>query len=162
MKAFLSTHVNKVDRKGRVSVPAPFRATLALTGAAGLIVHPSVLTKALEVNERDFFDRLNRHRETRSLEAGEFEKLLTGGGDPAIDLMMASAHDLPIDGEGRVVLPRDLADHAGIEDRAAFVGCGNRFEIWSPDAFADHRRAVLADMRDRLAAAGRPGAEGAA
>lgn len=154
MEAFLSTHFNKVDRKGRVSVPAPFRAILARTDATGLIVHPSMRTKALQVNGRDFFDRLNRRREDRSLEAGEFEKLVDSGGDPAIDLMMALAHDLPIDGEGRIVLPRDLARHAEIEDRAAFVGRGNRFEIWSPDVFEAHKGRMLAELRERLAAEG--------
>jgi len=48
---------------------------------------------------------------------------------------------LPFDGEGRVVLPRELAEHAGISDSATIVGQVNYFEIWSPSAFKAHQAA---------------------
>ena len=149
MTAFLSTYVNKVDRKKRVSVPAPFRAALNRSSFAGLIVYPSLRESAIEAFSRDVLDQLNSRRMSRSLEGDDFEQILLGGGDGLIDAVMAMVHELPFDPEGRVVLPAALAAHAGIADRAAFVGRGNRFQIWAPEAFQAHQDEALEALRRR-------------
>ncbi|MCY4547360.1 MAG: division/cell wall cluster transcriptional repressor MraZ [Defluviicoccus sp.] len=149
MTAFLSTYVNKVDRKKRVSVPAPFRAALAGSSFGGLIVYPSLRESAIEAFSRDVLEQLNNRRMSRSLEGDDFEQLLLGGGDGLIDAVMAMVHELPFDPEGRVVLPSALAAHAGITDRAAFVGRGNRFQIWAPEAFQAHQDEAIDALRRR-------------
>ncbi len=151
MTAFVSTYVNKIDRKGRVSVPAPFRAALSGSGFQGLIAYPSLRQPAVEAFGRDVLDRLNASRISRSLEGGDFAQVLLGGGDPLVEAVMAIIHELPFDGEGRVVMPAALVGHAGIEDQAAFVGRGNRFQIWAPAAFEAHQQETLAELRDRIA-----------
>ena len=151
MTAFLSTYVNKVDRKGRVSVPAPFRAALSKTGQVGLIAYPSLRLPALEAFGRDVLDQLNARRMSQSLEDGDFARVLIGGGDPVVEAVMALVHDLPFDGEGRIVLPAALVAHAGIDDQAAFVGRGDRFQIWAPEAFETHQRDTLEALRSRYA-----------
>jgi len=72
---------------------------------------------------------------------------------------MAMARELPFDGDGRIVLPAQLAEAAGITDRAAFVGRGTRFQIWSPESFEQHQLAATERLRARLAR--RPNGEGA-
>ena len=150
MAAFLSTYENKVDRKKRVSVPASFRTALAGSSFAGLIVYPSIREPAIEAFSRDVFYQLNSRHLSRSLEGDDFEQVLLGGGDSVFETIMAMAHELPFDGEGRIVIPPALADHAGITDRAAFVGRGNRFEIWAPDAFQDHKDRAIDALRLRI------------
>lgn len=150
MTAFLSTYVNKVDRKKRVSVPAPFRAVLAGSSFAGLIVYRSLREPAIEAFSRDVLDQLNSRRLSRSLEGDDFEQVLLGGGDSQIETIMAMVHELPFDGEGRVVIPPALAEHADIADRAAFVGRGNRFQIWAPEKFQEHQDRAIDALRRRV------------
>jgi MraZ protein len=60
-------------------------------------------------------------------------------------------HELPFDREGRISLPENLAKHAGIGERAVFVGRGNRFQIWSPEAHERHHAETIARIRDGVA-----------
>ena len=56
-------------------------------------------------------------------------------------MLFADARPLAFDVAGRIVIPADMLAHAGISDRAVFVGRGNSFQIWEPDAFhmAQHK-----------------------
>ena len=154
MTSFLSTFVNKVDRKGRVSVPAPFRATLADQSFQGIIAYPSLTDPAIDAFGRDVLEQMGRRRFDQTVEDGDFERALLGDGDDAVETIMALARELPFDGDGRVVLPAQLAEAAGITDRAAFVGRGTRFQIWAPDAFDRHQLAAVERLRARLARRG--------
>jgi len=151
--SFLSTFVNKVDRKGRVSVPAPFRAALSNETYQGIIAYPSLTDAAIDGFGRSTLEELNRRRMERTLDDGDFERALLGG-DSLIDTIMAMAHELPFDGEGRIVLPSGLAGAAGITDRAAFVGRGTKFQIWAPESFERHQQTALTAARERLAGRG--------
>ena len=67
--------------------------------------------------------------------------------DELASTIFADAHQLAIDGDGRIVLPPLLAEHADITAAAAFVGRGATFQIWNPDTFARHQE----DARKRAA-----------
>lgn len=151
MTSFLSTFVNKVDRKGRVSVPAPFRAALAADPYQGIIVYPSMTDTALDGFGRSMLEELSRRQLDKTMNDGDFEQALLGGGNSLISTIMAMAHELPFDGEGRIVLPPSLTEQAQITDRATFVGRGSRFQIWSPELFEAHQRDAVAALRTRLA-----------
>ena len=154
MTSFLSTFVNKVDRKGRVSVPAPFRASLSSDSYQGIIAYPSMTDTALDGFGRSMLEELNRRQLDKTMSDGDFEQALLGGSDSLVDTIMGMAHELPFDGEGRVVLPASLTDAAQITDQATFVGRGTRFQIWSPDVFEIHQSAAVAALRTRLASRG--------
>jgi MraZ protein len=134
---FLSTYVNKVDRKGRVSVPATFRASLAAQRFPGIVAFPSYKYRALDGNGVDRMEELIARLDTLEEFSDEHENLSA--------LMFASSQRLPFDTEGRILLPADLAEHAFITDSAAFVGLGKSFQIWDPGRFAEH----LATLRER-------------
>ena len=153
LATFLSTWVNKVDRKGRVSVPAPWRAALQGQPFQGVIVYPSLRAAALEGFGRDALEAMNRSQLDRSLASGHVLDALTGGGEEhdLIETIMGLARELPFDPEGRITLPRPLAEEAGISDEATFVGLGNRFQIWAPDRHTTHHQAALARARAILA-----------
>lgn len=62
-------------------------------------------------------------------------------------MLFADARPLQFDVTGRVVIPADLLEHAGIRDAAIFVGRGNSFQIWEPAAFKAAQEKSLAALR---------------
>lgn len=141
MAVFLSTYVNKVDRKGRVSVPAQFRQVLAeqspAGAASGLVVFRSVTLPALEACSAKHMEDLAADLELMDLSDEEREHL-------ELTIFSASVA-LPIDPEGRMILPDDLREFAGIDDQVAFVGKSKTFQIWEPGAF----NARMAEAREK-------------
>ncbi|RTR19162.1 MraZ family transcriptional regulator [Azospirillum griseum] len=131
MAVFLSTYVNKVDRKGRVSIPAQFRQSLAKTSAPSTIyLWPSLNHQALEGADQDYLDVLSESLESPDLDAAERDLIET--------FIFGKSIPVPMDGEGRIVLPRELAEFAGIEEEASFIGRRKTFQIWEPNALKAH------------------------
>jgi MraZ protein len=133
---FLSTFVNKVDRKGRVSVPASFRLALAGQNFNGIIAFRSFKLPALEASGIDRMEEMS----DRIDQLPEFSE-----DRDALSSVLADAETLAFDGEGRIVLPEPLCQHAGISEAAAFVGRGRTFQIWEPQRFQAHQQ----EMRER-------------
>ena len=149
--SFMSTYENKVDRKGRVSVPAAYRSALGNEIYQGVIAYPSLTDPAIEGFGRGTLDELNRRRFDQSIEGGDFAQTLIGKSDDGlVETIMALASELPFDSEGRIILPARLAEHAGIEDRATFVGRGTRFQIWAPERYEKHQATEVEALRARL------------
>ena len=132
MGLFLGTHINKVDRKGRVSVPAQFRSALAQEAFQGVILYRSLsLDGVVEGCGMAFLEQI------AAASARQFDVF----SDEAQDVAAAISGDsvqLPWDPEGRVVLPEYLLEHAGIGEQVAFVGMFQRFQLWHPDQLAAH------------------------
>lgn len=142
MALFTGTYVNKIDKKGRVSVPASFRPALTQT-FAGVVAYPSFTAHCIEGSGLDWLDRMMDKVESLpefSQERDQLELLVFG-----------RAKQIPFDGEGRIILPEDFIAEAGIGEQAAFVGKGRTFQIWEPEAFK-----VLQDEMQRLARQNRP------
>lgn len=129
MSRFLGTHPNRLDSKGRVSIPAPFRAalrTLSPDGTAALVLRPSHNHPCIEGWPAALFEAL----------AAPLDQMDTfsEAHDDLSAALYADAYPLEADKEGRVVVPEALLAHAGIQDVLAFVGVGGRFQIWEPAA----------------------------
>jgi len=142
MPLFLSTFTNKVDRKGRVSVPASYRAALSGQEWAGVVLYRSPLLPAIVGCDLEY---MLRHSEA----VDEFQALE----DPRQALsatILADSRQLAFDPEGRILLPADLLAHANITDRASFVGRGKTFQIWEPAALEDHTAKTLGMVRENL------------
>lgn len=149
MPLFLSTYVNKVDKKGRVSIPARFRAQLAKHNFSSVILFPSYTNAAIEGCGEDFMEEMQAR-------LGKFDPFSEVNDDLASSIMSDSIEQT-FDGEGRIVLPEGLLKHAGITDSAAFIGLGDRFQIWEPKAGEEYKAAArqrALTHRGRLA--GRP------
>lgn len=131
VELFLSTYTNKVDRKGRVSVPATFRSTLATHRHPNtVILFPSLKDTALDGSGSDYMDDLQNRLSLLDPLSDEHDDL---------SMMFADSHQLAIDGEGRIILPEALKEFAQIADEVAFVGRGAMFQVWQPALFAAHR-----------------------
>ncbi len=139
MTHFLGTHQSRLDAKGRVSVPAPFRAALrAGAETATMILRPSHQLACIEAWPHAVFDALAAPLE-------QFDVFSDTQNDLATTLY-ADATPLEADKEGRIVLPERLLRHAGISDVLEFMGVGKIFQIWHPEA-AERRRA---EARERV------------
>ncbi len=127
MALFLSTFVNKIDKKGRVSVPATFRAALSHPSFQGIVAYRSFTSPAIEGCGMDFMEQLAASTEQFDAFSPEQEQITS--------LIFADSKQLAWDPEGRVMLPEEFIAHAGLADACAFVGKGKTFQIWEPAAF---------------------------
>jgi len=139
MGLFLATHHNRLDRKGRVSVPASFRAAVADQSFQGVVVFPSHKVSALEGFSMAQMEAL-------SSGIDQFDLFSDAHDDFAMTLFGA-AQQLAFDSEGRIGLPTDFCVNLGITEQVAFVGLGKKFQIWEPAALAAHQAEALGRMR---------------
>jgi len=142
MAAFWSTYTNKVDKKGRVSIPAAFRPHLICQNFQGVVVFPAFRSPALDCRSWDQMDELTRAISQLPEFSPEREILSTA--------LFGAATPLPFDPEGRILLPKSLIEQAGLGEEAAFVGKGDSFQIWSPKAL----QKFMAEAREKVAAQG--------
>lgn len=141
MALFLSTHTNKVDRKGRVSVPAPFRAELADQSFQGIVLFRSNVHPALEGFAWSYMQELSARLDEFDLFSAEQDDLATS--------VFGDAVQLPFDGDGRVILPEELVKFAGIEEQVSFVGLGKKFQLWNPAAFNKRRDQARGNVQEK-------------
>lgn len=138
MNRFLSSAVNRIDAKGRVSVPAHFRSVVQQRGYSELYAIRQLDVPALDVGGLDLLDRYEERmaREDPFLQAADDMSFFVHG-DGAF---------LKLDQDGRITVTDSIRDHTGITTDVAFVGRGNFFQIWEPSKLA----AYGAQVRERL------------
>ena len=141
MAVFIGTYENRVDRKGRISVPAPFRQALAGQPVQAIVCHRSFHAPAINGYGLEFLERIVDSLSDVELFSDEQDNLATA--------IFADCQQLGIDGEGRVILPRAFCEHALIEERAAFVGKGRHFEIWEPGSLARKMDAARRQVKEQ-------------
>ena len=124
---FLSSFENKIDKKGRVSVPSTYRSHLNSMGYNGFITYPSFNYSALEACSQDRIERLSSTID--SLNPFEEKR------DYFATSILSESINLQFDSEGRISLTTKLLKHAKIKNSMLFVGQGKTFQIWEPTAF---------------------------
>ena len=124
---FLSTYENKLDKKGRVSVPASFRSHLSSLGYNGVICYPSFNNQCIEAWPQERIEKVSNAIE--SLNPFEEKK------DYFATSILSESVNLQFDSEGRMLLSSKLLKHAKIKNSMLFVGQGKTFQIWEPTAF---------------------------
>jgi MraZ protein len=130
MDRFVATYVMNLDAKGRVSIPAPFRALLARDAGAELYCQPSPDRPALDAGGRPLLQEIDALIERYPPYSEEREEIAAA--------LYGRSETLHIDSEGRIILTETLKAHAHIADAAAFVGLGHKFQIWEPKRFRAH------------------------
>ena len=141
MALFLSTFVNKVDKKGRVSVPAPFRAALSGESYQGFVAFRSHKHDAIECCSYSRMEQLSQSVDTLDLFSQEQDDFTA--------TIFADSLQVPFDGDGRIVLPKKLLHYIGAEGSGgeiAFVGRGATFQMWLPERF----EAAQIESRSRI------------
>ena len=134
MTPFMGSHVSRLDSKGRVSIPAPFRAVLksAPDGDTTLILRQSHKQRCIEAWPAHAFHSL----------AASLQQLdvFSDDQDDLAFTIYGGATEIAPDRDGRVVLPEELAQFAELGESVAFIGTGRMFQLWEPQA-AERRRA---------------------
>lgn len=136
---FLGTHQNRLDAKGRVSVPAGFRSALRDAGDTSpfVVLRPSHKHPCIEGWPAAAFAELATPLDRLDMFSEDHEDLAAA--------LYADAFPVDADKEGRIVLPEALVAHAGLADSVVFMGLGRIFQIWEPQAAAARRESA----RDR-------------
>ena len=124
---FLSTFENKLDKKGRVSVPASYRSYLSNLGYNGVICFPSFNNQCIEAWSQDRIEKISNAID--SLNPFEEKK------DYFSTSILSESINLQFDSEGRILLNQKLLKHAKIKNSMLFVGQGKTFQIWEPIIF---------------------------
>lgn len=127
MALFLSTYVNKIDKKGRISVPAQFRAVLTNQNFSGIVAYPSFVHDCIEACGMDRLEKLSDSIDAMDPYSDERDAFAAS--------ILGDAMQLSFDADGRITLPEKLIDMAGLSEKTVFVGKGQTFEMWEPERF---------------------------
>ncbi|MCA8902408.1 MAG: division/cell wall cluster transcriptional repressor MraZ [Hyphomonas sp.] len=130
---FVSTYESAIDAKGRVSIPAPFRA--ALGGGNRIFLWPALDGSGCLEGGGEALMAMYRATLTRLPPQSKVRKAL-------VTRIIAGSADLKMDETGRIKLPDELCKAAGLTDRITFAGNMDSFQIWNPERHA----AFNADM----------------
>src|SRR5215218_9038623 len=139
MDRFVSNYTLRLDAKGRVSIPASYRAVLARDGFEGLYCYPALDQTAVDAGGNALLAEIERLIERFPPYTQEREQFSVA--------LYGTSETLKVDGEGRVVLSDDLKTHAGISDAVTFVGLGHKFQIWEPQRFRAHLATATATVQ---------------
>jgi MraZ protein len=146
MTQFVGTHQNRLDAKGRVSIPAPLRNQIKhADGIVRLMLRPSHKHPCIECWPPEVFEALSQPLQKLDMFSEAQDDLATA--------LFADAWPVESDKEGRITLPDVLKQHAGLVENIVFMGLGGTFQIWEPAA-AERRRV---EARERARAFTLPG-----
>ena len=127
MELFLSTFENRIDKKGRLSVPAPFRAALE-SRRDPLFIFKSLTERCLEGCGSERIEQIVDAIDSMDSLSSEVATLQT---------MLSSAQEMRLDAEGRIMLSADFVEFAELDEIALYAGIGRSFQIWLPDRYRD-------------------------
>ncbi len=134
-RRFKGEFVQKVDAKGRVSIPAAFRRVLvsgdpdcASDGEAQLVLvygdHRRAFIEGYTINSMDEVDDKIAAMPRGSRERRALERMFSG-----------QAVQLQVNETGQIVLTQKLRDKLGLTKEAFFIASGDTFQIWQPEAY---------------------------
>ena len=134
---FLSTFENRIDRKGRLSVPASFRAVLERRRDP-LYLFKSLTEPCLEGCGPERIGQIVDAIDSMDSLSAEVATLQT---------MLSSAQEMKLDNEGRMMLSADFVAFAELDDMALFAGIGRSFQIWLPGRYRERETAARSRAR---------------
>lgn len=135
---FLDTVYNKVDTKGRVSLPADYRSIVKELNSE-IVCYRSLSAPCIEGCVEDLLEKLASEIETSTDFFSQTQDDLT-------NLIFGDAKRFTFDSTGRIVLSEKLLQHAQISDTAVFVGKGRKFQIWNPQNWEKEEARVRAEV----------------
>ena len=135
---FMDTVFNKVDAKGRVSLPSDYRAMVKELSTE-IVCYRSLTSPCIEGCLEDSLDKLATVIEDATDFFSETQDNLT-------NLIFGDAKRFAFDSTGRIVLTEKLLKHAQITDTAVFVGKGRKFQIWNPENWAKEEARIRAEV----------------
>jgi len=137
---FRGQFTHTIDAKGRTSLPSRFRDQLAAIGEARLILTPALVEPCIHV----FPLRAWEEFEAKVAALPQF--------DPRVvrlrRLYVSAAVDCDLDGQGRVLVPPQLREHAGLTKDVVWAGVGQKAELWAKDRWTAVTAVTPEELRD--------------
>ena len=134
----MDTIINKVDAKGRVSLPADYRAIVKELNSE-IVCYRSLTAPCIEGCVEDLLEKLASEIETSTDFFSQTQDDLT-------NLIFGDAKRFTFDTTGRILLTEKLLKHAQITDTAVFVGKGRKFQIWNPENWEKEEARIRAEF----------------
>jgi MraZ protein len=146
MGQFSGYFLNKLDQKGRVSVPSTYRDVLKLSSRKGdkdmplapVVLRPSHQQPCIEGWTETAYDALKAHFDSYDLFSEDYEDLSVA--------LFGDAMETATDSDGRIIVPDYMREHAGLPDTVMFIGGKDKFQLWEPEA----GRRRLAEAKARI------------
>lgn len=147
---FAGEYRQKLDSKGRVSVPSPLRVHFAdgdpehRTQMRGVFVtlnfSPTLRNKCLRIYTQTFMKRIAQS--IALMETGSREQRI------AQISLLQKTKQLEIDPDGRIVVPKPLRDQFQIGNEVSFNGWGEFVELWDADRWAEEESVIFGKYFD--------------
>lgn len=129
-----------VDSKGRLAVPSRYRELISVQAENSLIITLNPLDRSLWLYPLPEWELIEDKLATLS----DFEKQSRR----TKQMMRGYASDCQLDGQGRILIPRELRTHAEINKQVVILGQGNKFEIWNEVVWKAQRDEWLTSVGD--------------
>jgi MraZ protein len=144
--AFRGTFDHTLDAKNRLTVPARYRSTLSDGVVIALPVDLETCVGVWRPEDYELYtERALAELPPLSPQLTELQRFFFG-----------SSSDVELDAAGRIMVPRSLANHAGLEKDVVVVGAGDRLELWDKRRWNDHRPTLLSGVAEITARVGHP------
>ena len=140
MALFLSTIINRMDSKCRVSVPSTFRNSLKNQSFKGIISFPSYNNKSIDACGIQRMENISYSLDSENYSREEFD---------LISMYFGEAEQLPFDKDGRVILPKKLINHAEIDKNVMFVGLGPYFQLLNPESYEKKKINMIKNAQEK-------------
>ncbi|MBP3546744.1 MAG: division/cell wall cluster transcriptional repressor MraZ [Alphaproteobacteria bacterium] len=134
----MDTIINKVDTKGRVSLPSDYRAIVKELSTE-IVCYRSLNSPCIEGCAEELLEKIASDMET-SLD------FFSQTQDELTNLIFGDARRFSFDSTGRILLTEKLLKHAQITDTAVFVGKGRKFQIWNPENWEKEEARIRAEI----------------
>lgn len=127
-----------LDSKGRMAVPSRYRERLLAMSDGKLVLTLNPLDRSLWLYPLPEWELI----EEKLAQLSDFERQ----GRRAKQMMRGYASDCQLDGQGRILVPQELREYAGLNKQAVILGQGNKFEVWDEAAWNAQRDEWLQDV----------------
>ena len=138
MDLFVSQFVNKIDKKGRVSLPSQFRNILPKKSNNEIILFKSLKFKSIEGCSSERIDKIADKIEELDIFSDDQDDFATS--------IFSEIIPTKLDKEGRFLIPENLKLYSNISNEVTFIGQGHYFQIWEPEAATERQK----KSRERL------------
>ncbi len=127
-----------LDGKGRMAIPSRYREELRVQAEDALVLTLNPFDRCLWAYPRSQWEEIER--KLAALSDADWDSRQTKR------MMRGYATDCRLDGQGRVLIPKPLREHAGLGQAGMFLGQGNKFEIWDAAAWNEQRSRFLESL----------------
>ncbi len=125
---FFGTFNHAIDAKGRTSLPAKFRESLAAAGEPRIVLMQYPHWRALMALPQSVWNELVKKVMAASPLDARFQRNVLR--------FVSSAHEVDLDVHGRVLVPPALRQWAGLEREVVWVGMGSIIHLFDKQAYA--------------------------